>query len=104
MSVSLAVAAKHARNAPPAAYAPLPWNAPEERDNFELSGVTMHFAADHQVYAEGDEARYFYKVVSGVVRTCRFLRDGRRQIDAFHRAGDVFGFEAGADHEWPLKP
>jgi CRP/FNR family nitrogen fixation transcriptional regulator len=98
MSVSLAVAAKHGRNASPAAYAPLPSNAPEERDDFELSGVTMHFAADHQVYAEGDAARYFYKVVSGVVRTCRFLRDGRRQIDEFHRAGDVFGFEAGADH------
>ena len=44
----------------------------------------MHFAADRQIYAEGDEARCFYKVVSGVVRTCRFLSDGRRQIDAFH--------------------
>jgi CRP/FNR family transcriptional regulator, nitrogen fixation regulation protein len=99
MSVSLSVAAEHGPSASPVAYAtPLPWNAPEERDGFELSGVTMHFAADHQVYAECDEARYFYKVVSGVVRTCRFLSDGRRQIDAFHRASDVFGFEAGADH------
>src|ERR1700744_2862830 len=94
----LAVAATHARSTSPAAYAPLPWNAPEEHDDFELTGVAMHFAADHQVYVEGGEARYFYKVVSGVVRTCRFLKDGRRQIDAFHQAGDVFGFEAGADH------
>ncbi len=98
MSVSLAVAAERLRHASPVAYAPLPWNGSQERDDFELSGFAMHFAADHQVYAEGDEARYFYKVVSGVVRTCRFLRDGRRQIDAFHQAGDVFGFEAGADH------
>jgi CRP/FNR family nitrogen fixation transcriptional regulator len=60
--------------------------------------VVTHFAADQEVYAEGDEARSFYKVVSGVVRTCRFLSDGRRQIDSFHVAGDVFGFEAGADH------
>ena len=94
-----AVAANHARSSSgPVAYLPLPWTAPEEHDDFELSGVTMHFAADHQVYEEGDEARYFYKVVSGVVRTCRFLKDGRRQIDAFHQAGDVFGFEAGTDH------
>jgi CRP/FNR family nitrogen fixation transcriptional regulator len=98
MSASLAVAAKHGHSASPVAYAPLPWNPPQERDDFELTGVTMHFSADHQVYAEGDEARHFYKVVSGVVRTCRFLRDGRRQIDAFHQPGDVFGFEAGADH------
>ena len=98
MSVSLTVAAKHGHIANSPAFAPLPWNAPEERDNLELTGVTMHVAADHQIYAEGDEARSFYKVVSGVVRTCRFLSDGRRQIDSFHRAGDVFGFEAGADH------
>jgi CRP/FNR family nitrogen fixation transcriptional regulator len=102
MSVSLTVATKHGHianlGAPQAAYAPLPWNAPAERDELELTGVTVHAAADHQIYAEGDEARCFYKVVSGVVRTCRFLSDGRRQIDAFHREGDVFGFEAGADH------
>jgi CRP/FNR family nitrogen fixation transcriptional regulator len=98
MSVSLAVAAKHGHIASSAAYAPLPWNAPEQGDGFELTGMAMHFAADHQIYGEGDEARCFYKVVSGVVRTCRFLSDGRRQIDAFHREGDVFGFEATADH------
>jgi CRP/FNR family transcriptional regulator, nitrogen fixation regulation protein len=102
MSVSLTVAAKHGHignvGATTAAYAPLPWNAPEERNGLELTGVTIHVAADHQIYAEGDEARCFYKVVSGLVRTCRFLSDGRRQIDAFHREGDVFGFEAGADH------
>jgi CRP/FNR family nitrogen fixation transcriptional regulator len=71
---------------------------PETADSLDLSGVVMNFTADRQIYAEGDEARSFYKVVSGVVRTCRFLSDGRRQIDAFHMAGEVFGFEAGKDH------
>src|ERR1700744_2442494 len=98
MSVSLTVAAKHGPRVASAGYPPLPWGAPEERDGFELTGVTMHALADHQIYAEGDEARCFYKVVSGLVRTCRFLNDGRRQIDAFYRVGDVFGFEAGGDH------
>src|ERR1700733_3339248 len=98
MSASLALATKHGHIASPASYAPLPWNAPEQRDGFELTGMAMHVAADHQIYTEGDEARCFYKVISGVVRTCRFLSDGRRQIDAFHREGDVFGFEASADH------
>ena len=58
----------------------------------------MHFTADSEIYAEGDEALSFYKVVSGVVRTCKFLSDGRRQIDAFCVPGDVFGFEAGLKH------
>ncbi len=89
MSVSLSVAAKHA---------PLPWMPASEAGGLELSGVVIHVAADRQIYAEGDEARCFYKVISGVVRTCRFLNDGRRQIDAFHMEGEVFGFEAGADH------
>jgi CRP/FNR family nitrogen fixation transcriptional regulator len=89
MSVSLSVASKQA---------PLPWTPAPETDGLELSGVVMRVAADRQIYAEGDEARCFYKVVSGMARTCRFLNDGRRQIDAFHMEGDVFGFEAGADH------
>jgi CRP/FNR family nitrogen fixation transcriptional regulator len=37
-------------------------------------------------------------VVSGVVRVCKFLNDGRRQIEAFHVAGDVFGLELSDAH------
>jgi CRP/FNR family nitrogen fixation transcriptional regulator len=101
MSVSLSVAAKHGHVASQAALSAMSWatSAPaENRDGLDLNGVVLHFAADRPIYVEGDEARSFYKVVSGVVRTCRFLSDGRRQIDAFHMAGEVFGFEAGAEH------
>jgi CRP/FNR family nitrogen fixation transcriptional regulator len=61
-------------------------------------GPVLHFAQDQEIYGEGDEAHALFKVVSGVVRTCKFLSDGRRLIDAFHVAGDVFGVEAGADY------
>jgi CRP/FNR family transcriptional regulator, nitrogen fixation regulation protein len=98
MSASLAVTAKLAHFAPPTACSPAPWTGSEADEGIELSGVVINVASDRQIYSEGDEARCFYKVVSGVVRTCRFLSDGRRQIDAFHREGDVFGFEAGGDH------
>jgi CRP/FNR family nitrogen fixation transcriptional regulator len=95
MSVSPAVATKRGA----AAFVPMPWAAPSAgSDRPELNGAIMRFAPDRQIYAEADEAQSFYKVVSGMVRTCRFLSDGRRQIDAFHGEGDVFGFEAGADH------
>lgn len=72
----------------------------ERRDGSCLgpTGPVLHFAVDNQVYRQGDHNRSFYKVVSGVVRTCRFQNDGRRQIDAFYISGDVFGFESGAEH------
>jgi CRP/FNR family nitrogen fixation transcriptional regulator len=101
MSVSLAAAAKPGQIASRGPLPTRPWALraeAEDRQSLELSGVVMHFAADRPIYAEGDEARCFYKVINGVVRTCRFLSDGRRQIDAFHTVGEVFGFEAGQDH------
>jgi CRP/FNR family transcriptional regulator, nitrogen fixation regulation protein len=56
------------------------------------------FAQDSEIYAEGEEARSYYKVITGMVRCCKFSLDGRRQIDAFYVPGDVFGVEAGGEH------
>ena len=72
-------------------------------DLFDVNRVSkalpaQQFSADSGIFAEGDEAATLYKVVSGVVRTCRFQVGGRRQIDAFYVAGDLFGFEAGPVH------
>lgn len=58
------------------------------------------FEADEGIFAVGDWATSFYKVVSGAVRTYRLLSDGRRQIDAFHLPGDIFGLEAGKEHRF----
>ncbi|HQT79158.1 MAG TPA: helix-turn-helix domain-containing protein [Rhodopila sp.] len=94
MSVSLAIPA---RQASMGALSPIPWSSPDA-PAFEMTGTVLRLTADRRLYAEGDEARCFYKVVSGTIRTCQFLSDGRRQIDAFHQPGDFFGFEVGADH------
>jgi len=61
-----------------------------------VAGSVLDFVQNRVIYGEGDDANSFFKVALGVVRTCRFLSDGRRQIDAFYVAGDVFGLEAGA--------
>ena len=53
-----------------------------------------------ELFAEGDDAEYFYKVVSGAIRSYKLLSDGRRQIDAFHLEGDIFGLEAGSAHRF----
>ncbi len=91
------------------ASAPLPWmrtpwletpddGAEDRETELPLAGTVAHFAQDQELYGEGDTADMFYKIVSGVVRTCKFLADGRRQIDCFHVAGDIFGVEAGREY------
>lgn len=63
-------------------------------------GTTRAFAKDEEIYAEGDPATYYFRVLSGAVRTSTLLTDGRRQIDAFHVDGDVFGLERGEVHRF----
>lgn len=58
-------------------------------------GRSRHFARDREIYGHGDSADHIFKVTAGVVRTYRFLRDGRRHVDAFYRKGAVFGLEPG---------
>lgn len=74
-------------------------NTPVARIASEL-GTARAVAKDEEIFAEGNRAAYFYKVVSGAVRTFKLLSDGRRQIDAFHLAGDIFGLESGDEHRF----
>ena len=62
------------------------------------AGSVLDFVRNREIYGEGCEADLFFRVLTGVVRTCKLLSDGRRQVDAFHVAGDVFGLELGARH------
>jgi len=57
-------------------------------------GTQMALSKDEELFAEGDDTEYFYQVVSGAIRSYKLLKDGRRQIDAFHLPGDIFGLEA----------
>src|SRR3954454_4801548 len=61
-------------------------------------GILRSLGKDEEIFGEGDEAAWHFKVVSGVVRTCKILQDGRRQIDAFHVAGEIFGIERGTSY------
>jgi CRP/FNR family transcriptional regulator, nitrogen fixation regulation protein len=57
------------------------------------AGFLVQVPKDEEIFAEGDSTVVFYKVVSGIVRTCKFLNDGRRRIAAFHTSGEIFGFD-----------
>ena len=63
-------------------------------------GSTRTLVKDEELFAEGNRAAFFYKVVPGAIRTSKLLSDGRRQIDAFHLPGDLFGLEAGEEHRF----
>ncbi len=63
-----------------------------------VPGACARFVRDEEIFGEGEEASYVCQVLSGAVRTYRILRDGRRQIDEFHFAGDYFGLEMGETH------
>lgn len=65
-----------------------------------LSGpatLSIHGAGE-TIYAQGDRASGLYEIKFGAVRIYRLLCDGRRQIVAFHFAGETFGFEAEGVH------
>jgi CRP/FNR family nitrogen fixation transcriptional regulator len=53
-----------------------------------------------EIYGEREPAEYVYQVKSGAVRSYKLLSDGRRQIGAFHLAGDIFGLENGGEHRF----
>lgn len=57
------------------------------------AGSVVQIPEGREIFAEGGDTEMFYKVVSGVVRICKFLNDGRRQIEAFHVTGELFGLE-----------
>jgi CRP/FNR family nitrogen fixation transcriptional regulator len=56
------------------------------------------FAKRAHVFIQGEPADYFYKVISGVICTYRLLNSGRRLIDDFYVAGDIFGLETCDEH------
>lgn len=58
------------------------------------------FSAGSEIYAQGERAGDLYLVEFGAVRIYRLLADGRRQISAFHLAGEIFGFEADRTHHF----
>jgi CRP/FNR family transcriptional regulator, nitrogen fixation regulation protein len=59
----------------------------------EVADRRLSFDRNAVIYRQADPAAKVYEVISGIVRTCRFLIDGRRHIDAFYLQGDTFGLE-----------
>ena len=77
--------------------------APDETrlaPGLDFAALIAPFARNEEIYAQEDETKYVYKVVSGAVRATRILSDGRRHVRAFHLPGEIFGFEPGIAHRF----
>jgi CRP/FNR family nitrogen fixation transcriptional regulator len=65
-----------------------------------VSLIEFTYKKGAEIYGEKEPADYVYQVRMGAVRSHKLLSDGRRQIGAFHLAGDIFGLENGGEHRF----
>jgi CRP/FNR family nitrogen fixation transcriptional regulator len=75
-------------------------SSPESRAPIRLNLNEFSYKKGSEIFGEKEPADYVYQVMSGAVRSYKLLSDGRRQINAFHLAGDIFGLEIGTDHRF----
>jgi CRP/FNR family transcriptional regulator, nitrogen fixation regulation protein len=61
-------------------------------------GTKLNFGRNQTIFNEGDDADRVYVLLSGVVRLCKHMGDGRRQIVQFLLPGDLFSFMDLAGH------
>ena len=54
-------------------------------------GTRVGFGRGETIFNEGDRAEKLYRLLSGAVRLCKHMADGRRQIIDFAVAGEFFG-------------
>ena len=63
-------------------------------------GIKLRVMRGKTIFNEGDPAENAYKVVSGAVRLCKHMADGRRQIAQFAFPGDFVSFMEVAEHNF----
>jgi CRP-like cAMP-binding protein len=64
----------------------------EELRVLKRIGTSLKIARNQTIFNEGDRADHAYRLMSGVVRLCKHMADGRRQIVQFVFPGDFFSF------------
>jgi len=63
-------------------------------------GTKLRVVRGKTIFNEGDPAENAYKVVSGAVRLCKHMADGRRQIAQFAFPGDFVSFMEVGEHNF----
>jgi CRP-like cAMP-binding protein len=71
---------------------------PSPLDALNKEGTRLTVKRGQEIYAEGDDAGYCYKLLSGSVRLVKLMSNGERQICEFLVPGDLMGFEPQDEH------
>lgn len=71
-----------------------PASADDALAALDAIGTAVSLSRDETLFREGDAARYCFKVLTGAVRSCKLLADGRRHIGDFLLPGDFVALEA----------
>lgn len=71
----------------------------DDAGSLDLLGTLVPFKTGSQFFGENDEARYVYRISTGIARGYHITAEGRRQIVAFYVPGDIFGVEYGKTHK-----
>jgi CRP/FNR family transcriptional regulator, anaerobic regulatory protein len=66
----------------------------------ERIGLVVSLERDATVFFEGGDANSYFKVIRGIIRSCKFLSDGRRLISDFYLPGDFFGLTGEGENLW----
>jgi CRP-like cAMP-binding protein len=72
----------------------LPPQSGEALSALDRIGKAMSLNRGETLFYEGDDALYCFKVISGALRSCRMLTDGRRHIAEFFLPGDFIALDA----------
>jgi CRP-like cAMP-binding protein len=70
----------------------------DELSALDRKGTPLLIPQNQTIFSQGEPVNHAYKIVSGVVRLCKHLPDGRRQIAQFLFPGDYFSFVTIGDH------
>lgn len=71
---------------------------PDELAALDRVGTVVSLDRDDVLFYESDPAEHYFKVVSGSVRTCKLLADGRRHVGEFYLPGDFIGLDAETEY------
>lgn len=73
---------------------------PDALDLLEQFGLTVTVRGGHEIYGQSEPTEFCWRIVSGCVRTEKFLEDGRRQVGAFLWSGDLVGMDDLGMHDF----
>jgi CRP-like cAMP-binding protein len=92
MPAATALQSPRPRRAVPGAF------APDDFAMLDRLGTVVPLRREQPLFHEADPAEHYFKVISGAVRSCNLLADGRRHVGDFFLAGDFIGFNAASTY------